>query len=147
MSQVSRRFLKKDIEDRITKILEEALVSCSTTSEASEFIEDLLTPTEKIMLAKRLAISFLLIKGYTYSSIESTLKVSDSTVGFVALQLKHKGTGLRKIIHKLYKKQQWRNFLDDLGEAAVEIFGSSKLVHNKNLKSFKYNRQTQKAPF
>src|SRR3989338_4800231 len=98
MPQVSRRLIRKNIEDQIQKILNQSITLCDSSSLSSEFTEDLFTPTEKIMLAKRIAIAYLLIKGYSYTTIESTLKVSDSTIGYIALILKTKGNGLRKII-------------------------------------------------
>ena len=98
------------------------------------------------MLAKRIAIAYLLIKGYSYTTIESTLKVSDSTIGYIALILKTKGNGLRKIIKKLESHKQWKNLLDDLGELALQIFGSSSLIHNKSLTTFKYQRRLNKTP-
>lgn len=42
---------------------------------------ELLTPTERIMLSKRLAIICMLGEGYTFEDIQETLRVSPSTIG------------------------------------------------------------------
>ena len=44
---------------------------------------NLFTRTERVMFAKRLAIAVLLERGTPYSVISKTLKVSNSTIGFV----------------------------------------------------------------
>ena len=51
-----------------------------STRERRAFFDDLLTPTERIMFSKRLAILYLLAKGYTVRSIQEMLRVSPSTV-------------------------------------------------------------------
>ena len=45
-----------------------------------DFVRELLTPTERIMLAKRLSLVLMLKRGFPFSVIERTLKVSPSTV-------------------------------------------------------------------
>ena len=64
MTQVSRIRLPKAVEDQMHGALRKALADLRTEEEVGEFLEDLLTPTEKIMLGKRLAIAILLDKGY-----------------------------------------------------------------------------------
>ena len=44
------------------------------------FFDAMLTPTERIMLSKRFAIIYMLAKGYSFSAIQETLRVSPSTV-------------------------------------------------------------------
>lgn len=65
------------------------------------YIFDLLTPTERIMLAKRLAIAAFLIEGLPYHAISEMLKVSTSTIGRVNLWLKTAGDGYRLVIEKI----------------------------------------------
>ncbi len=56
MTKVSRRYLNKELENRIIEVFLKTIVDIKTTVEAKNFIEDLLSPTERIMLVKRLAI-------------------------------------------------------------------------------------------
>lgn len=58
----------------------ETLASLKGRQEIKGFLSELLTPTEKIMLAKRLAIVLMLQKHFPFLAIERTLKVSPSTI-------------------------------------------------------------------
>ena len=46
----------------------------------SELVDVFFTRTEKIVLAKRIAIAFMLVKGYSYRQISDKIKVSTSTI-------------------------------------------------------------------
>ena len=84
-------------------------------------ITDLLTPTEHVMLSKRLCIAFLLLKGKPYEYIMSVLKVSKSTVGFVALSLKDKGEGYRNTLKKIIRDEHITALFDRLDELFEDI--------------------------
>ncbi len=144
MTQVSRRFIKKDLEQKINSLLHEAVSSVQSSTESAQFLDDLLTPTEKIVLAKRLAIAYLLLKGYPYAAIESTLKVSNSTVSFVALMLKYKSEGLRKVINKLIKQKELKNLFEDIGIAIIGIIGSAPGSDWKTTKSIVHQHTLDK---
>ena len=64
MSQVSKYPLKKAIYSYISELFFNTIVSLSDKRKTDEFLQDFLTPVEKIMLTKRLAIYDLLGKGY-----------------------------------------------------------------------------------
>lgn len=63
MTQVSRYPISKNVYDRCWEIFTKTLVGIRTSKDAEEIVSDLLTPTEKIMLVKRLSIALLLSKG------------------------------------------------------------------------------------
>jgi uncharacterized protein YerC len=65
------------------------------------------------MLAKRLAISYMLLKGYPHRTVADTLRVSQATVTKVNLSLKA-GDGYRQVITKMLKKEQIVAFFDQL---------------------------------
>lgn len=114
MSQVSKRYLHKDIEDRILDLFWSSFAPLSTKGSVKLLLDDLLTPTEKLMIAKRLAIAFMLIKGYDYASINSRLKVSNPTIWNVKMWLNHKGEGYKMVIDKIMTKEKWEKFWHDL---------------------------------
>lgn len=114
MTQVSRRFLQKQVEERILDLFWASLSSLSTKKDVAIFLEDLLSTTEKIMLAKRLAVAFMLLKGYSYPSINNRLKVSDPTIWNVKLGLTHRGKGYNMVISKIMSKEKWEKFWQDL---------------------------------
>lgn len=114
MAQVSKRVLQKNVEERILDLLWASLSMLSTKQKVAFFLDDLLSPTEKLMFGKRLAIAFMLIKGYDYPSINSRLKVSDSTIWNVKTSLVYKGKGYKMAIQKIMSKEKWEKFWQDL---------------------------------
>jgi len=114
MAQVSKRFLNKKVEDRILDLFWNSLSSLSSKEKVSIFLDDLLSPTEKIMLSKRLAIAFMLMKGYDYPTINERLKVSDPTIWNVKLNLTHRGKGYNLAIEQIMSKEKWEKFWEDL---------------------------------
>jgi uncharacterized protein YerC len=70
--------MKKKVAGNIHANLVRALTASRTTKREA-VLGALLTQTEKIMLAKRLAIVIMLERGHTYYRIDKTLKVSTST--------------------------------------------------------------------
>ena len=125
MAQVSKHPLSKAIYERIFEIFIKSIVSIKDKKEAEDFLNDFLTPTERIMLAKRLAIAVLLTKGYDYASIRKILHVSFSTVASVSVFLKYTGEGYKKVVDKLLKEEAIKDFLLSIGEdfAAVGSIG------------------------
>lgn len=113
MPQVSRRMLSKDVEGKITETLLEAVSQIRDKKEVSLFLNDLLTPTERIMVTKRLAIAILLLKGWGYDGVKDVLKVSSDTISRVALVLKM-NNGYRIVVEKLLKTEAGREFWRDI---------------------------------
>lgn len=114
MTQISKRYLDKKVEDRILDLFWTSLASLSTKEKVAIFIDDLLSATEKIMLSKRLAIAFMILKGYDYPSINNRLKVSDQTIWNVKTNLSHRGKGYKAVIEQIMNKEKWEKFWQDL---------------------------------
>lgn len=114
MTQVSKRVLQKEVEDRILDLFWTSLSMLSTKQKVAYFLDDLLTPTEKLMIGKRLAIAFMLLKGYDYPAINNRLKVSDSTIWTIKVALTHRGKGYRMAIEQIMSKEKWERFWEDL---------------------------------
>ncbi len=114
MAQISRHPISKAVEQNMFSLFRHALVHIHTEQEAQEFLDDILSPTEKIMLGKRMAIAYLLDKGYDQRSIHSILHVSVTTVNSVNFWLKQKGNGYRRAISYIRKEEQWVKFFDNL---------------------------------
>lgn len=104
MTQVSRFRLRPDVWNRIFDLFIEALVNIKDKKDLDKFLEDFLSPTEKIMLAKRFAITVLLAKGNDYQSIKNLLRVTPTTIAKMNLQMKYKGEGLRPVVEKILAK-------------------------------------------
>ena len=121
MTQVSKIPLRKEIENRIFEIFLESLAKVRFKEEVNKFIQDLLSPTEQLMLAKRLSIAFLLHKGYDQRSICRILKVSLSTVNRVSLKLQLAGEGYNKIIKEIIRDEKIDEFWQKLDDSLSEI--------------------------
>lgn len=104
MSRVSRRLLDRDVEEKIYRLLVECVAESKDQNAAGNFIDILLTKTEKLMIGKRIAIALMLVKGYSPIEIDEKLKVSQATVYTVRSWLDEKGAEyydlLRKIAHR-----------------------------------------------
>lgn len=74
-----------------------AIHSLKTDSEIAKFITDLLSPQEAEMLAKRLQIAELLLKGYDYKLIKDKLRVGNSTISRISTWLSFSGDGFKLV--------------------------------------------------
>ncbi|HEY4521861.1 MAG TPA: Trp family transcriptional regulator [Candidatus Paceibacterota bacterium] len=80
MSHVSKRKLNKKVYQKIGDEFIQFVLELKSSAEAKSFLTNLLTKTERIMLAKRLAVIGMLIKGYSFEAIQKTLQISPSTI-------------------------------------------------------------------
>ncbi len=122
MAQVSRMPLPKALEAQMHAALRKALAGLQTEAEISVFLDDLLTPTEKVMLAKRLAIAILLDRGYDQRTVHTIMKTSLTTVNQVSFWLKQQGKGYRLVLEKLKTQTEWRNLKEELEEFLKDFF-------------------------
>lgn len=115
MTQVSKYPIPTDIYNRIIDIFAKSIAGLTTKSQVIKFLDDFLSPTEKIMLAKRLSIGFLVAKKYDYREISKTLRVSTSTVADVASLYRYHDS-FRKVVDDILKEEEIDKFFLDLGE-------------------------------
>ncbi|MBI4037551.1 hypothetical protein HY382_00725 [Candidatus Curtissbacteria bacterium] len=144
MSQVSKYPLSKTTKQRLFLLFWESISNLTNSQKAEEFFNDLLTPTEKIMLSKRLAIAIMLIKGYDYATIRSTIKVSPSTIGSISTWLKLSGSGYRKTVEKLLKRERVEKIAANIN-TAIEIIKPEKSFRKVLFKSLPNTKS--KSPF
>jgi TrpR-related protein YerC/YecD len=77
-----------------------ALVVVKTLEEAANLLIDLCSKQEIQMIAKRLKIAKLLLKGDTYEDIREKIKVSPQTIARVHAWLAESGAGYRLVIER-----------------------------------------------
>ncbi|MBI4067258.1 hypothetical protein HY407_02650 [Candidatus Gottesmanbacteria bacterium] len=126
MTQVSRRLINKKTHDRIYKLFISGLIGCNSFTLTSSVIEDLLTPTEQVMLAKRFSIAYMLLEGYDYRTISSILRVSSATINAVATTLHIGGSGLRSIVMSIKKDEKMKEFVDEFSDALQDMIASAR---------------------
>jgi TrpR-related protein YerC/YecD len=101
MPQISKVPMEKGIERKVMGAFMESLVRISSNKEMERYLLDLLTPTEQVMLAKRLAIAALFVQGATYKEVAQKLSVSTATVARVNLWLRSSGAGYKAAVEKI----------------------------------------------
>ena len=114
MSQVSKRILPKAIEERLFENLWETFASINNTNQAKLFLQDFLSPTEKVMFAKRIAIAILLKKNYDFRSISFLLKVSTTTINNIYRLIKLKSKSYNLLIEKYNRKKATKELFHEL---------------------------------
>lgn len=114
MSQVSKRILPKQIAESLLQNLWESFASINNTNEAKIFIEDFLSPTEKVMFAKRIAIAILLKKNYDFRSISSLLKVSTTTINNIYKLINLKSKSYNLLVEKYNRKKATKELFQEL---------------------------------
>ncbi len=77
-------------------------------------MNDIISPPEQIMVAKRIAIIYLLTKGVNQAAIAEYLRVSKSTVAKFSLLFYEKETEVIKLIKLLISKGKVLGFVEDL---------------------------------
>lgn len=92
--------------------------------EAENLISDFFTPTERIMLSKRLGIALLLEKGYEYRTIIDTLKVSFPTIASVNMARVYGKDGYRKFIRKIVRDDSINRLFEELSLKTVSALSS-----------------------
>ena len=106
MAQISRRYLSKKILRELESIFITSFSAVNSKRELTNLLHDLLTPTEKIILTKRLAIALMLKKKYDYEIIKETIKVSQGTIALVNQKIKFSGKGYHKVLNKIIQNQK-----------------------------------------
>ncbi len=102
--QTSAQKLNQTIEKQLFAILYQVLTDCRGEKELQVILQDFLTGTEQLVLAKRLAIAIYLDKGRSYENIKESLKVSSATIASVQATIGNPGwqLALQKV-----KAEEW----------------------------------------
>lgn len=119
-----RKYSHISVSER-TKLLEEfceAITVLRGPQEIMNFLVDLLTKQELVMLTRRLKIAKFLIEGKGYQDIEGILKVAPTTIAKVNQWLEESGEGFRIVTERTKKEKpkplgnwdiamgEWRRF-------------------------------------
>lgn len=122
MSRISKHPQEEIVEDKISKIFIDSIKNVNQTEDVVSFLKDLLSPQERIMLAKRIGIAYLLLQGkYTYDEIGKALRVSPGTIAKVRAVMALQGTGFRKVLGKIILKKEVKNSLSELLEILTPL--------------------------
>lgn len=112
MPHISAKKLENDVFRQIHHRFIQMVVDVKDRKASTSFLSEFFTPTEKIMLAKRLTTVFMLASGCSFLTIERTLKVSPTTIAFFAEKLE---TGEFDYLKNFFTKAKNKKaFWDDL---------------------------------
>ncbi len=84
MPHISKKLLERNKFIEINKQLYKNIQNLVRSGKTKVFFDEVLTKTEKIMLAKRLAMIVMIDEGETSYAIENILQVSPSTVARIS---------------------------------------------------------------
>lgn len=116
MARISKFKLKADILERLFNLFFEIVGKKHNRDEFQKVIKELLSPVERIMIAKRIAIVYLLLKEIDYRIICDVLKVSSATIARYNLILE-KSDGLVPSFKKILTNDKIILFLDEFFDA------------------------------
>lgn len=92
----------KDLNKEETIVTLDALYTAASAVRGRDavklFLRDLLTPSERIMLGRRIIIARMLMRGVTYEDIGRRLRVSSTTVGRVHRWLQDQLPGYERAV-------------------------------------------------
>lgn len=113
MPHISKKGIKRKTFLRISNDLIAMISGLRSKREIKALLNEILTPTERIMLAKRLAIIFMLKKDYSFEIVWRTLKVSPSTVARFWKETRiHSYPTISRRIQKEKESQEFWNSLE-----------------------------------
>ena len=101
----------------MTRAFIQTLVKISDDALLRRFLDDLLSPTEKIMLSKRLMAAVLLQRGYSGGAVSTALKMSKTTVWLIQRELVKSGQGYHTVFDRFFRESRGQRILD-----AIERF-------------------------
>lgn len=144
MSQVSKYPISQAVYEQIFELLLRVFTEGQSPKQAKNLLEDLLTPTEKIVLAKRLAIALLLAKNYSYEDIKKILHVSQPTIAIIKMTMKYEGEGYKEFTRKILQEENIRKIWEKIEEVVLGAMSHGKgsgpwryLRHELKKKQFK----------
>ena len=125
MTRVSKYYVDKQVLSEVDAAFRWLVSKINNEKIVDLFVDDFFTDEERLMLAKRLFVGYLIAKGLDYKEIVSLLKVSPATVRQTKDWLKRRA-GYREIVRMLVKHQKELEFDKKLEKIARRIWPQSK---------------------
>lgn len=111
-----RRIQEVDLKERQNMLNEffDMVVALKNSKDAENFFKDLLTPSESLMITRRIAIAKMLLGGWNFDDIRRELKVGYNTINIVNRWLYSGFGGYLNEIGKAKSKKDFRNSVPDI---------------------------------
>jgi TrpR-related protein YerC/YecD len=149
MTKVSKKQLQRNIDAYLQEQLWRAITLLGNKQQVKEFLRDILTNTEIVMLSKRLQVIKMLEEGCTYKQISKALNMSEATINKLYNQYNLFGAGFKNIIPKLQKiessvKKHKKSIIPASSRAAINFWVGSSKALTKVYKSYSKQRSAEK---
>jgi len=113
MTRISKYRVEKKVLKKLYSLMFEIISNMDEEERFTGIMNELLSPTEKIMIAKRVAIIYLLIKGIDYLVIADVLKVSSRTIAKFH-SIIEEGKEVKNIIESVAGNDRIKVFFEEL---------------------------------
>jgi len=113
MVRISYIQIKPQDYEKIFSVFYKVLGETDDKDEFSRILFDLLTPAERIMIIKRIAIIYLLLKEIDYRMICKALKVSNTTVNKYKLSME-RSEGIVPALKNMVKQEKVWLFFEEI---------------------------------
>ncbi len=110
MVNISKKYLEKDLKSKIWGKFFKEMNKTKSENDLVELLNKFFTPSEIVMLEKRIGIMHLLELGYKYREIGEILDVMPKTISFTKCGFK-KSVKLKKAKNKIVHKSAEESFL------------------------------------
>lgn len=119
--RASGKVASRPKDEQMHDILVQVITDIRNAEEANAFLEDLLTPAERLSLVNRVGIAMFLAQGQSYDMIKQTLGVSSATIAKIQESLDR--PGVRLAIQKI-RIDQWAGiWAEKLSAALAKLMG------------------------
>lgn len=109
MARFDHRTLTTELRTEYEQELIDVLSHIERKKDLQDFLFDLLTPSEIVMLARRIKIAKLLLQGKTYQFIRQALGVGFTTIASIDAWLERKFQSYRRTIAPLLEEERRRS--------------------------------------
>lgn len=113
MTRISKYKVNDEILDKLFYLLFEVLSNKQNIGQFNDILTELLSPTERIMIAKRVAIIYMLMKGVDCSVIIDSLKVSSATISKFQIIVEN-GKFVVEALKKVVRNEKIIDFFEKL---------------------------------
>ena len=113
MARISQQKLDDEVLNKLFVLFFEIVGKKTAESDFISTLKDLLSPNERVMIAKRIAIMYLLLKDKDCLSICEVLKVSPATV-YKFRFLMERSEGVVPTFNRILKNEKVTEFLEDI---------------------------------
>jgi len=113
MPPLSKSRVENYVLEKLFDLFFEIIGNNDDKEEFEKIIYDVLSPVERIMIAKRVAIFYMLMKKLDYYNIAKSLKVSPSTIAKFNL-VKENSRGIVSALKGTVRNEKIINFFEEL---------------------------------